>query len=138
MRKLLTICAAVMVTACVFADTEIIPKAIAVGTNTGAVATNTYARGFVEDIAVWCVGGGMATMTVYTVRSGFADVAIASATISTNKIFRPCVDFTDSEGSALTNDTPRRIFLLGEKLRYDVSNSPTGKTWRVEVKTTEQ
>jgi len=48
------------------------------------------------------------------------------------------VDFTDSAGSALTTDTPRRIFLLGEKLRYDVSNSPTGKTWRVEVKTTEQ
>ena|SRR5665647_2109521 len=137
MRKLTIICAGLLVAACASGRGVLKWKDIAVGTNTSATATQTDVRGYIEDISVRCTDNASGcTTTVSLVSAGLDTVTLATATVSSNKVWRPFVQFTDSAG--VTNTTQYRPrFILGEAVRTSITESPTGKVWRIMIKTTE-
>jgi hypothetical protein len=111
------------------------------GTYTAATGTCANLTGYLDEVQV-SVSDGVSTGTV-SVTLIKRDAAVAAVVICTNsvsdeKCWRPAVDATDSAGSALSSDPPRRYYLYDETLRMTVRGSPTNKVWTMRAKTTEQ
>lgn len=142
MRKLLIgVCVGLVACACWAGGPKLHLIEIATGAKTSGTNTLTDVSGYLEDIQV-SVSDGVSTGSVWVAMlrpdSTVAAVNIATNVVTDEKLFRPVVDGTDILGAALTSDPPRRMYLMGETLRCIVQGSPTNKTWRFRVKTTDQ
>lgn len=142
MRKLsIIIGAAVLITVCAFGSPRQYFMSVPTSTNTGATVTfggDAGVVGEVDTIYVTCTdNASAATVTVYRVSAdtNVVDETMATATVTATKVFRPRVDATGTDGSALTSDPPVPFLLAAEQVKVKVENSPTGKVWRVTVKT---
>jgi len=114
---------------------------LALGSLTSKTGTLSQVSGYLEDIQVSVSDGnstGSVWIAVLRPDSTVAAVNIATNVVTDEKLFRPVVDGTDILGVALTSDPPRRMFLYGETIRMIVQGSPTNKTWRLRLKTTDQ
>ena len=139
MRKLsLIIGAAVLVAACAYGRETLDVVDVVLTSGTTGTSTVNIASGYLEDIQV-SVSDGVSTGVV-KIAVLRPDAVVSAVEIATNtavvgsKLFRPVVDGTDITGTALTSDPPRRMYLLGEKLRMIVSGSPTNVTWKARAK----
>ena len=142
MRKLLLIIgAAVLVAACAYASPRQWFMSVPMGTNSAQTTTfggDAGVVGEVDTIYVTCTdGASAATVTVYQVSSdsNVADATMATAVVTATKTFRPRVDATGTDGSALTDDPPVPFLLAAEQVKVKIESSPTGKVWRVTLKT---
>jgi hypothetical protein len=95
----------------------------------------------VEDLTVLCADGISTGVVVVSVQP--ADVTastynLASATVTNMARFRTRVDGTDTAGPALTSDPPERYFLIGDTVKFVVTDSATNKTWRCRIKTNDK
>ena len=134
MRKLLFIGAGSLAIAVCALAGRLEDTTITLGTLDAGTNTIQYVRGYIEDIAVYEVGGaGTAAVKVELRRDGFSAVDIVDKTVTNSDVFRPYVQSTAADGTA-TNDI-RRIYALGESIRVVLSSATTGKVWRVVVKT---
>jgi hypothetical protein len=139
MRKLsLIIGAAVLVAACAYGRETLDVVDVVLTSGTTGTSTVNIASGYLEDIQV-SVSDGVSTGNV-KIAVLRPDAVVSAVEIATNNavvgsaLFRPVVDGTDITGAALTSDPPRRMYLLGEKLRMIVSGSPTNVTWKARAK----
>jgi len=142
MRKLsIIIGAAVLTAACAFANPRQWFMALPVGTNTGATATfggDAGVVGVVDTIYVTCtdnVSTGTVTVALVATDTNVVDQTMATAAVAATKVFRPLVDATGTDGTALSSDPPVPFVLAAEQVKVTVADSPTGKTWRVTIKT---
>jgi hypothetical protein len=119
------------------AEPPVLPAYIHLGTLTTGTQTVANVVGHVEEITA-SVNGGTVTGNVfvsYAPANGVsAAVNLATNAVIGSKTWRPAVDATDVLGADLTSDPPRRHYLYGETVTVIVTGSPTGKTWRVDVK----
>ena len=142
MRNLMSIIAGVVLSAaCVYAAPRQWFMSVPVGTNTAQTVTfggDAGVVGEVDTIYVTCTdNASAATVTVYRVSAdtNVLDETMATATVTATKTFRPRVDTTGTDGNALTSDPPVPFVLAAEQVKVAVASSPTGKTWRVTLKT---
>jgi len=137
MRRQLAIFASILSASCAGAGPVTIPVYLPLGTATVKTQTVENVTGYVDQIDA-SVDGGTVTGNVfvtYAPANGVsAAVNLATNEVIGSKTWRPAVDATDVSGADLTSDPPRRHALSGETVTVIVTGSPTGKTWRVDVK----
>jgi hypothetical protein len=140
MRKLLTVCACLLVAACAFAEGPAARSlVIALGNGTGGTNTTQAISGYIEEVQVTC-SDVLQTGSVFVAIIP-ADLTAASINIATNavigsKLWRPRVDATSLLGVDLTSDPPVRYFVFGDTVRFIVTESTaTNKTWSCRIKT---
>jgi len=140
MRKLLTVCACLLVAACAFAEGPAARSlVIALGNGTGGTNTTQAISGYIEEVHVTC-SDVLQTGSVF-VAIVPADVTASAINIATNevvgsKLWRPRVDATSLLGADLTSDPPVRYFVCGDTVRFTVTDSTaTNKTWTCKIKT---
>jgi hypothetical protein len=140
-RKLsIIIGAAVLTAACAHAAPRQWFMAVQMGTNTDQTVTfggDAGVVGEVDTIYVTCTDNasvGTVTVSRVSADTNVVDETMATATVTATKTFRPRVDATGTDGNALTSDPPVPFVLAAEQVKVAVT-SPTGKTWRVTLKT---
>jgi hypothetical protein len=140
MRKLLTVCACLLVAACAFAEGPAARSlVIALGNSTGGTNTTQAVSGYIEEVQVTC-SDVLQTGSVF-VAIVPADVTASAINIATNavvgsKLWRPRVDATSLLGADLTSDPPVRYFVFGDTVQFIVTASTaTNKTWSCRIKT---
>lgn len=137
MRRQLATLAVMLAASCAAASPATIPIYLPLGTATAQTQTVENVTGYIDTIDA-SVSGGTVTGNVfvsYAPANGVGTaVNLATNAVIGSKTWRPAVDATDLLGSDLTSDPPRRYALSGETVRVIVTGSPTGKTWRVDVK----
>ena len=140
MRKFMTMLF-IVIAAC-FAhggDYEQQVLSVTVGTNaTESVTNHLYGiDGWIHEIKIDVVGvttGNVAVVAV-PIDSTFASITLASNTnLSSEAIFRPRFDGTDIGAVALTNDPPERFLCAGDAIRFTVTGTATGTTFKAAVK----
>lgn len=140
MRKLLTVCACLLVAACAFADG---PSArslvIALGNGTGGTNTTQALTGYIEDVQVTCSDAsvtGSVFVSIVPAEANAAAINIATNEVVGAKLWRPRVDATSLLGADLTSDPPVRYFVFGDTVKFIVTDSTaTNKTWTCRIKT---
>lgn len=140
MRKLLTMCACLLVAACAFAEGPAARSLIVtLGTATGGTNATQAISGYIEEVQVTC-SDVLQTGSVF-VAIVPADLTAAAINIATNavvgtKLWRPRVDATSLLGDDLTSDPPARYFVCGDAVRFIVTDSTaTNKMWYCRIKT---
>jgi predicted anti-sigma-YlaC factor YlaD len=113
------------------------PKAVvldmATGTNTTASATFAES-GYVEAVYVSSSNDTTGTVAVAHTPLGLGTaISIATGIVEAEKTWRPRIDATGVDGSALTGDPPLRFVLAGEPGTVSISDSPTGVVWRAVI-----
>ena len=133
MKKLITLALVLIASAC-FADDfnrAVLQVDLGVSTSGTFTTANAY-NGFIDSIYVSgsdAVSTGNVVVSVIPVDSLISDIVVATNDVTATKVFRPRVDSTDVAGTALTNDGPERYILVGEKLKINITGSPTGSVW---------
>lgn len=142
MRRLTLILAAALALTCAagMADgLDLSRKPLTTGAGTAATGTVSDVRGYVEEVFI-AVSDGVSTgaVTVVVDPAIGADWNLATNSVIGEKRFRPVVERTTVAGVDLTNDTPVRPLIDGEKIVVTVSGSPTNKTWYCIIKFNDQ
>jgi len=141
MNQLLAITGLVLVCVMALAGGDLQHADAVLTTQTAGTGTLSNVSGYLEDIQVLVTDGvstGVVSIALLRPDSTVGVSVICTNTVTDEKLFRPCVDFTDAGGTALTSDPPRRWFLWGETVRMIITGSPTNKTWRMRVKTADR
>jgi len=110
---------------------------ITMGTSTGGTQTLENVRGYIDSVDV-SVSDGVSTGDV-VVAYVPTDTLISAVSVATNavtgtKTFRPRVDGTDIAGVDLSSDPPEPYMVAGDGVRFTVTGSPTGKTWKATIR----
>ena len=140
MRKLLTVCACLLVAACAFAEGPAARSlVIALGNGTGGTNTTQAIIGSIEDVQVACSGStvtGNVFVSIVPADTSAASIDIATNAVTGSKLWRPRVDATSMLGADLTSDPPVRYFVCGDAVKLIVTDSSeTNKTWTCRIKT---
>ncbi|MFH1604096.1 MAG: hypothetical protein ABIH03_09335 [Pseudomonadota bacterium] len=108
----------------------------ATGTNTTATAADTSIVGWIDEIVLEAPTGVTSGIVAVVATQPIGNtVTLASKTVTVDVLVRPGLDFTDTAGSALTSDPPRRYYSYGDSIALTVTAAdPTGLTWRVWIK----
>ena len=140
MRKLLTVCACLLVAACAFAEGPAARSlVIALGNGTGGTNTTQAISGYIEEVQVACSDAavtGDVFVAIVPADTSAASIDIATNTVIGSKLWRPRVDATSLLGADLTSDPPVRYFVCGDAVKFIVTgSSATNKTWTCRIKT---
>jgi len=140
MRKLLTVCACLLVAACAFAEGPAARSlVIALGNGTGGTNTTQDINGYIEEVQVACSGStvtGNVFVSIVPADTSAASIDIATNAVVGTKLWRPRVDATSLLGADLTSDPPVRYFVCGDTVKLIVTgSSATNKTWTCRIKT---
>ena len=109
---------------------------IAPTTNDYGTATETTVSGYIDEIVLEAptgvTSGGVAVVATQVLGN---TVTLADKSVTADIVVRLGVDYTDTAGTALTGDPPRRYLSYGDSIAMTLSNAlPTGLTWRVWIK----
>jgi hypothetical protein len=107
------------------------------GATTAGTQTVSRIKGYLDAVYVSVSDGastGTVSLAIIPLDTGVDAITVVSGSVTNNAPFRPRVDGTDTAGIALTGDPPWRYPIpAGDSLRFIVSNSPTGVTWRATI-----
>jgi hypothetical protein len=99
------------------------------GTNTTATASADVRRGTLLEIHA---SGPSGELSVTHTPIGGAAAVVATGTVTTAKSWRPLVDYTGTDGEALTSDPPGPVWITGN-VEIAVTGAATGQTWTVNI-----
>ena len=142
MRKIVfTALIALVAVTLAYAKPQAVIVPMALGNNTAATNTIGGDLGITGRIGEIMVSCSTLTYTgnvkvAYTPADGYAsDVNMATNVVVGTKTWRPRLDGTDTIGDALTSDPQDNKYLLvNENIKWIVTGSPTGVTWKITIK----
>jgi hypothetical protein len=102
---------------------------LSTGTNTSATASADVRRGTLLEIHA---SGPSGELSVTHTPIGGAAAVVATGTVTTAKSWRPLVDYTGTDGEALTSDPPGPVWITGD-VSIAVTGAATGQTWTVNL-----
>jgi hypothetical protein len=137
MRKPISIIAAVLAAASVYAGSEYFR--IPLGAATHGTQSVTV-RGRVAEVLIDSPAAGVTgtvSVTAAPAISTMAALTLATGTISNDLVVRPAVDMTDNAGAALTSDPPEHPMVFGSVTFAVTNSSSTNVEWRCVIRTEE-
>ena len=138
MRKLSYILSAgLLLAACAaYSAPKHVTLSFATGTNTTATASTGSVAGYIDEIVLEAPSGVTSGIVAVVATQPMGNtVTLASKTVTADTLVRLGIDYTDTAGSALTSDPPRRYLSYGDTIAATVTAAdPTGLTWRVWIK----
>jgi hypothetical protein len=136
MRKLFAILCVGLMACAAWAEPRQRAIYMAMGSATNGTQTVSRIKGYLDAVYVSVSDGastGTVSLATVPLDTGVDAITVVSGAVTNNAVFRPRVDGTDTAGAALTSDPPWRYPIAGDSLRFIVTSSPTGVTWRATI-----